>query len=844
MPRHHFLPASFLGLFSSDKRDIPLRRKVLTIANKMNGKIFNGPASQIGCINNFYKLTDAPEGIDPGYIDEIWTKYESELPSAVNQLVNQNIDTEQWARVLVPFVACLLLRGPDFDFRLKRRFASMGINYKDLPISLDSTNLVRPLELQRLLSPILTSKWIVLSIHGQENLITNDLGYAPFWNRLIGDSGMAIPLGLRHILIIVPQLSRTITRSVNGKWIPIIEYQDEPTDSHNKLNETLARNAQRFICGSNEDTIRGYFRLMQTFTYFSPDPPQLGFIAGKDARAQEFTWHRFISSLGKTPDEINKDGFPIDWEVISKGWHPPVSIPTNLVEFPPFLHLVGKDISVEYYDPEIYYIISDIKMRAEISDFQGVIDESSIGLKLALPGKQIYQLLINRADAYIELGLYKAGYHDYEDAIIIDKSNPVAFINQGYAFAKEERINEAIISFTHAIELDLLLGVPYLNRGSMYGKINKYDDALNDLARAIDLIKENNNKADAYFTRGSILLLANRDQEGIQELGFAIPLYDDPVKISNCYYKLAIAHYTLKNIDEAINCLSIALKKNPSLFEALSFRAQIYKENEQYLKALDDLNLALPLSANTSDKVNILHLSGIVYSELEQFEKAESCFNQGLNISEDKSRFWYAKGNLFLIQGKLDFAIECFKSAISIQPKYAAALNNLGICFALQNEHTEAINYFDQSLTSSPNDADKASAYRNKAISLSYLNDRDRAYISLAAAGEIQPDSFNYLVAKGRIQIIQNKYKSALRTAKFLQSKQIEKGAYPLVAISMAALGNIQDSTLLFQLWLKDKPLPLIRLIVLSDLIYLQQKSKHGDEIQSIITILRLYSDK
>jgi tetratricopeptide (TPR) repeat protein len=237
-------------------------------------------------------------------------------------------------------------------------------------------------------------------------------------------------------------------------------------------------------------------------------------------------------------------------------------------------------------------------------------------------------------------------------------------------------------------------------------------------------------------------------------------------------------------------------------------------------------------------------LTGVVYGELRLFEQAELCFNQGMKISEDKTRFLYSKGVLYLFQGKLDLAIECFKSAILIQPNFSPALNNLGVCTAIMNDHVEAINIFNRSLDSSPTDVSRANAYSNKAISLSYLNDKNGANASLDAAIKIQPDDINNLITKGRIQLFQNKYKLALRTAKQIQSKQIEKDSYPLDAVSKIALGDFQDATSRFHLWLNQKPLPFLRLIVLSDLTYLQRKSKFGEEIQSIISIISAYADK
>ena len=45
--------------------------------------------------------------------------------------------------------------------------------------------------------------------------------------------------------------------------------------------------------------------------------------------------------------------------------------------------------------------------------------------------------------------------------------------------------------------------------------------------------------------------------------------------------------------------------------------------------------------------------------------------------------------------GKLNEAIEAFKTSISLKPNYAHAYNNLGICFQFQDKLDEAIEAYN-----------------------------------------------------------------------------------------------------------------------------------------------------
>lgn len=67
MPLHHYLPASFLLRFSSDKTTNPSRNRLLVVGDKKNSRVFTAPASNVGCIQNLYTLVDnsaSPDDID------------------------------------------------------------------------------------------------------------------------------------------------------------------------------------------------------------------------------------------------------------------------------------------------------------------------------------------------------------------------------------------------------------------------------------------------------------------------------------------------------------------------------------------------------------------------------------------------------------------------------------------------------------------------------------------------------------------------------------------------------------------------------------------------------------
>jgi hypothetical protein len=351
MPYHHYLPATYLASFSYDDNKNHRARKIF-VGDKSSMGCFKSAIGKTAGINNLYALVS---GDDANIIEDMWSKYETQLSNAIEKLIDGTIDAVLWTRILVPFIASLFVRTTNFDTRFENRLRGIGLENNYLEKNPDNTNNARLLELQRLLAPILGAKWIVLETTGKAPVIINDIGYAPFRHKTISDFGFAIPLNLNHILVLVPMRNREIIEVKNGHWFPIIQYSTLFPDNHIGLNNILTRNARRFIFGSEKALIQS---LLQQESNPSPvpEPGELGFIDGRLAMVHEFTWHRLVSTLSKDPENESSWSFNLDFDALAAGWVPPIILPINLPEFPPALRREGNKIVLSFYDVEGFTI--------------------------------------------------------------------------------------------------------------------------------------------------------------------------------------------------------------------------------------------------------------------------------------------------------------------------------------------------------------------------------------------------------------------------------------------------------------------------------------------------------
>ncbi|HLZ21991.1 MAG TPA: DUF4238 domain-containing protein [Ktedonobacterales bacterium] len=341
-PLHHTLPATYLALFSNAVAS-PRRDSVVVVGNKRTTRTFPATAGSIGAVRGLYTVLYPQE--DPERIERMWQGYETQLAHAVEALVNGSIRATTWATVLVPFVAALLVRGQDFTERFEQRIGPIAGH-----VRADNTNHARLFELQRLVGPVLAARWLLMTAIGSDSLITNDGGYAPFMTPQ-GELGMAVPLGHRYVLGLVPRRAGAIVSARQGEWRPVIERGQLTPGNHLTLNTALAQRARRFVFGADEATVVASLRRVDRSCPPALEPQMLGFLSGPLAAVHEFTWHRLVSGLAKSPGHPDAGRFDVDWTAIAaSAWTPQVMLPTNLPRFPSSLKRYGNYIYVNLCD--------------------------------------------------------------------------------------------------------------------------------------------------------------------------------------------------------------------------------------------------------------------------------------------------------------------------------------------------------------------------------------------------------------------------------------------------------------------------------------------------------------
>lgn len=298
---------------------------------RRGGKTYSTAAENIAKVHHFYDV------LDGGWlIDDVWQGYEQRLAEALEALKDrrQPMNAELWLRTLVPFVAALLVRGPDFGRRFLSRPAVSHLRDVSDNAKGSNVNMARAFELQRLLAPITSADWHVLHAQGNEPIVVNDLGYCLYSIGVGGRWGLAIPLDATTVLGVVPNRGTVVAQGIwPSSWTAQVKHVDLEKDNHNSLNERLAHSSQEFIASASADTIKRLGTLM-AHPPSPPDPYAVDLGSPRLLVAHEFEWHRLAAALRLSPGDTRLGRFELDFARVSEGFCPPVILPTNLPEFP------------------------------------------------------------------------------------------------------------------------------------------------------------------------------------------------------------------------------------------------------------------------------------------------------------------------------------------------------------------------------------------------------------------------------------------------------------------------------------------------------------------------------
>ncbi|KAL0968964.1 hypothetical protein UPYG_G00220560 [Umbra pygmaea] len=332
---------------------------------------------------------------------------------------------------------------------------------------------------------------------------------------------------------------------------------------------------------------------------------------------------------------------------------------------------------------------------------------------------------LHRGLLYTERRLWQQAVLDFEAVIKLDRTLALAHVNLGLIYMLKMGQNyEAIRMFSNALSVEPTYIRVYICRAQAYHNVNDLKRALKDLTRAMHM------KPDAhqlYIMRGQYLC----DMEQFDLARFCIRYAVEMNKaLGISSIQQAAVQSFLGNVDQAIACLETATISQPShhiliLLGKTQMKAGRFMEAvESFAKAL---TLLSPNKANLSsvpEAAEVFYLTGLCYMAL-------TCLLQ---------------------------ALEAFNSAVKINPEFADAYHQRGLC-RMRLQQSKSVQDFNRALSINPN---LFQVYLSRAAFYGAKGRYSKAILNCNEAIKIQPMSIRAYLYKGALRVYLKAYKAAV----------------------------------------------------------------------------------
>jgi len=214
-----------------------------------------------------------------------------------------------------------------------------------------------------------------------------------------------------------------------------------------------------------------------------------------------------------------------------------------------------------------------------------------------------------------------------EDMSRMNRNSTKYWYDKGIILQTQNRIEEALEAYNHAIEIDPNNEYAWYNKGEVLEELMDFDGAVDAYTKVSDI---NPNNADAWFSQGFIDCCEyNAYISAIEVLNKALKI--SPNHVPSLYYK-GMALSDLNRIEEAIDCyakiIDIEADHSIAKYDMKRLLDKIYQMSDG-LEKFDKLLDTYP------NNVIILNFKGrYFYHKKEDYNKALDVFDRIMELDE------------------------------------------------------------------------------------------------------------------------------------------------------------------------------------------------------------------
>lgn len=332
-----------------------------------------------------------------------------------------------------------------------------------------------------------------------------------------------------------------------------------------------------------------------------------------------------------------------------------------------------------------------LNLLGVIYNQQGKYDEALRKFQQALTiAPNSVETLVNLATTFAAENKPRLAEQNLRKALQGQPGNKTANYNLAALLLEESKAKEA---------LPLLLRIPSPDPTTRLMVIRASLDAgmpTPALSAAEKLSNDFAKDARVHFSLGVLLASHRRYREAAYEFEKTDALQPGDFDI---LHDLGEAYLLSGQLAKAQESLNQALRLQPNSAETLYLLAEAVAGMQKEVDALELLIRARRLAPNNT---NVLFLMAQLSMKQSFFEDAIELLNEGLKIDPKRADFHAALGESYFTVGKVDKALEEFKTLVSLDPSPRSYVF-MGLCYRHLGKYDEAKEYLKKSLSADPN---------------------------------------------------------------------------------------------------------------------------------------------
>jgi tetratricopeptide (TPR) repeat protein len=225
----------------------------------------------------------------------------------------------------------------------------------------------------------------------------------------------------------------------------------------------------------------------------------------------------------------------------------------------------------------------------QVRNFRQSLDDFTQVINLEPASNLAFSALFYRGNLRMSLGDPQGAVRDYNQALEVDSTAALAFVQRGQAENALGKSGNALKSYSQAIRLEPNLAAAYLNRCLTKSNLNDQPGAISDCTEATGI---NPNLLTAYQNRGLAYHRAGNYKQAIADLNVAIKLDGED---ATSYYQRGLIRLDLQDKEGAIGDFNTAIQFKSDHVFAYYQRGLVQEKYGNVDGAIGDLEMAMRL---------------------------------------------------------------------------------------------------------------------------------------------------------------------------------------------------------------------------------------------------------